>query len=349
MRIYAFLSCLDCALKFAAALMLLVVTHSALLWYSGALFLISLIMLVAYGMIAKRKYAECEYHLVTQKTLYVQVLSFSGWTLYGALAGTTMIQGSVMVLNFFFGPLANAAFAVANNLYNAFNSLANSIVLSFKPAMVKVYAEGNTTELGRLFYLNNMLYLLTAVSIPIIAEMRTVLSLWLGSYTEDMVVYCRLFIVYTICQVMHNPITTIMQSTGDIKAYFLFVETMMLLSLPINIGMFANGAPSYCLFVNIIMCCAVSHIVRVVCLKRKMPVFSVKRYLTEIVASGCLIVALALLVAYLTHQAIAHAYIRLAAEMVSVPMILFSAFFWLGITAAERKGLINVVKSKIGK
>ena len=113
--------------------------------------------------------------------------------------------------------------------------------------------------------------------------------------------------------------------------------------------MFANGAPSYCLFVNIIMCCAVSHIVRVVCLKRKMPVFSVKRYLAEVVAPGCLIVALALLVAYLIHQAIAHAYIRLAAEMVSIPMILFSAFFWLGITAAERKGLINVVKSKIGK
>lgn len=351
MRIYAFLSCLDCALKFAAALMLLVVTHSALLWYSGALFLISLIMLVAYGMIAKRKYAECEYHLVTQKTLYVQVLSFSGWTLYGALAGTTMIQGSVMVLNFFFGPLANAAFAVANNLYNAFNSLANSIVLSFKPAMVKVYAEGNTTELGRLFYLNNklMLYLLTAVSIPIIAEMRTVLSLWLGSYTEDMVVYCRLFIVYTICQVMHNPITTIMQSTGDIKAYFLFVETMMLLSLPINIGMFANGAPSYYLFVNIIMCCALSHIIRVVSLKRKMPAFSIKRYAKEVVVPGCLIVTLAFGVAYLVHHVIAHEYIRLATGIVSIPAILFSMFFLLGITTDERKGLVNVVKSKIGK
>ena len=217
--------------------------------------------------------------------------------------------------------------------------------------MVKVYAEGNTTELGRLFYLNNklMLYLLTAVSIPMIAEMRTVLSLWLGSYTEDMVVHCRLFIVYTICQVMHNPITTIMQSTGDIKAYFLFVETMMLLSLPINIGMFANGAPSYYLFVNIIMCCALSHIVRVVSLKRKMPAFSIKRYAKEVVVPGCLIVTLAFGVAYLVHHVIAHEYIRLATGIVSIPAILFSMFFLLGITTDERKGLVNVVKSKIGK
>ena len=140
-----------------------------------------------------------------------------------------------------------------------------------------------------------------------------------------------------------------MQSTGDIKAYFLFVETMMLLSLPINIGMFANGAPSYYLFVNIIMCCALSHIVRVVSLKRKMPAFSIKRYAKEVVVPGCLIVTLAFGVAYLVHHVIAHEYIRLATGIVSIPAILFSMFFLLGITTDERKGLVNVVKSKIGK
>lgn len=65
---------------------------------------------------------------------------FSGWTMYGAFAGICMIQGNTILLNIYFGPLANTAFGIANNIYNAFNSLANSIVLAFRPRMIKTYA-----------------------------------------------------------------------------------------------------------------------------------------------------------------------------------------------------------------
>lgn len=349
MNIYAILSCLDCTLKFAAALMITYAGDSALLCYSVSLVLISLVLLFAYFLIAKRKYSECEYHPVTEKKLYGKVLSFSGWTLYGALAGTTLIQGSVITLNFFFGPLANAAFAVANNLYNAFNSLANSVALSFKPAMVKVYAEGNSPELGKLFYLNNklILYMMAAVSIPAIAEMRTILSLWLGNYTEDMVVYCRLFIIYTVCQVMHHPITTIIQSTGDIKKYFFSVETLMLLSLPVNILMFKNGFPSYYLFINIIICCVLSHGTRVWCLKNKIAHFSVMRYIKEVVVPGGLIVAFTFFSAYAIHNIITPGIARLFVEIGAIPLLLVILSFLFGLTPAERKGLANVLTSKM--
>lgn len=350
MKIYAVLSCIDCVLKFSAALMITFVDGNyALLYYAAALFLISLILVTAYYLVARKIYPECEYHLVTEKSLYREVLAFSGWTLYGALAGTTMIQGSVITLNFFFGPLANAAFAVANNLYNAFNSLANSVALSFKPAMVKVYAEGNLPELGKLFYLNNklMLYMMAAVSIPAIAEMRTLLSLWLGNYSEDMVIYCRLFVLYTSCQVMHHPITTIMQSTGDIKKYFVYVETLMLLSLPVNIILFKNGYPSYYLFVTIIICYALSHVTRIVCLKKKASCFSTSKYMREVIISGCMIVAIASFASYGIHYTVKHDLARLAVEIVAVPALLFTLAFIFGITHAERKGVVRIITSKL--
>lgn len=350
MKIYAVLSCIDCTLKFAAALMITLIGGTyALLYYAASLFLISLILLIAYYIVARRKYSECEYHIITEKSLYHKVLSFSGWTLYGALAGTTMIQGSVITLNYFFGPLANAAFAVANNLYNAFNSLANSVALSFKPAMVKVYAERNTTELGKLFYLNNklILYLMSAVSIPILIEMRTILTLWLGNYTEDMVVYCRLFIIYTTCQVMHHPITTIIQSTGDIKKYFIYVETLMILSLPINIILFENKFPSYYLFITIILCCILSHGTRIVCLKKKMDSFSINRYMSEVAIPGVLIVVFTFFCSYIIHHNINSNLARLAVEIVAAPTLLFLLTFLFGITSTERKGLIHFANSKL--
>lgn len=101
MKIYTVLSCIDCALKFAAALMTTFIDgHNALLYYATAIIIISLILVTAYYLVARKKYSECEYKLVTEKILYKKVLAFSGWTLYGALAGTTMIQGSVITLNF---------------------------------------------------------------------------------------------------------------------------------------------------------------------------------------------------------------------------------------------------------
>lgn len=352
MKIYAVLSCIDCALKFAAALMTTFIDgHNALLYYATAIIIISLILVTAYYLVARKKYSECEYKLVTEKFLYKKVLAFSGWTLYGALAGTTMIQGSVITLNFFFGPLANAAFAVANNLYNAFNSLANSVALSFKPAMVKLYAEGNTPELGMLFYLNNklLLYMMAAVSIPIIAEMRTILSLWLGNYTEDMVIYCRLFVIYTLCQVMHHPITTIIQSTGDVKKYFVYVETLMILSLPINIILFKIKLPSYYLFVTIIICCIMSYGLRIICLKKKMRSFSVIKYVRELIIPGFLILFLSFMISYIIHHTIAHDLARLTVEIIVIPTLLVALTFLFGITQVERKGIMNLVTSKLRK
>lgn len=217
--------------------------------------------------------------------------------------------------------------------------------------MVKLYAEGNTPELGMLFYLNNklLLYMMAAVSIPIIAEMRTILSLWLGNYTEDMVIYCRLFVIYTLCQVMHHPITTIIQSTGDVKKYFVYVETLMILSLPINIILFKIKLPSYYLFVTIIICCIMSYGLRIICLKKKMRSFSVIKYVRELIIPGFLILFLSFMISYIIHHTIAHDLARLTVEIIVIPTLLVALTFLFGITQVERKGIMNLVTSKLRK
>lgn len=71
--------------------------------------------------------------------------------MYGSFAGVGMIQGNNILLNVFFGPLANAAFGVAVNIYNAFTSLSNTVALPFRPQMIKSYAAGNFEYLRSLF------------------------------------------------------------------------------------------------------------------------------------------------------------------------------------------------------
>lgn len=90
----------------------------------------------------------------------------------GSMAGVGLIQGSAILLNIFFGPLVNAAFAIAISIYNATLSLANSIVLAFRAPMIKAYAANETQTLDVMFGISNkcILYLLVAIAIPILQK-----------------------------------------------------------------------------------------------------------------------------------------------------------------------------------
>jgi len=347
MGIYALLSCVDYGLRFVIALLIASTPIDKLVFYASALFLVSFIMFVLYATITMKKYPECKYRVVKDKNIYKSLLTFSGWTMYGALAGTGMIQGSILILNFFFGPLANAAFAIANQVYNAFSSLSNSIVLSFRPAMIKAYAEGKTDYLNSLFSLNNkvLLYVTACVAIPMVFEMDFILQLWLGDdLTTDMVVFSRFFVVYIMFVVMHNPITTIIQSTGNIKKYQLIVQTITLFSLPLAIILFIFNFPSYYIFVSIIICCVIAHIFRIYCLKEQYPFFSTIDYLKKILIPGLFILVLTSIYSWMFYIIVSNEIVRFFVIIITSPCLLLILAYFLGVTSLERQSVNQYVK-----
>lgn len=348
MGIYASLSCTDCLLKFLLAYCLSFFPENPLVYYSIGLLGISLVIILCYSIYSFRSYDECHYRKVNDKSIYRDLITFSGWTSFDALTGTSTIQGSVIILNFFFGSLANAAFGVANNLYNAINSLANSVILSFRPAMIKFYAQEDYTELNRLFNINNKLalYLMGAFIVPVIFEMEFILRCWLGDITKDMVLYSQLFSIYTLLVVMHNPITNIVQSTGKIKEYTLLVNCIMLLSLPISISLFYAGSPSYMLFFVLIVCCTTAHIARMYCLKKVYSSFSIKLYLQNIVIRGLLVFALSFCFAIYLHGIFTDDIIRFFSTIIITPLFLLGLAFVLGLSSQEKQKVIFLFKSK---
>ena len=154
--------------------------------------------------------------------------------MYSALAAVGMTQGITILLYMFFGPIATAAYAIAQQVFHAFAALSNSIVVAFRPAMVKSFAEKDYTSLNKMFIANNkfILYLLMMVAIPLMSELRIIFGWWLGNVSEEAIIYTRLTIIYMLCFSMHNPVTTIVHSTGQLKYYSLFVDSIVILCLP---------------------------------------------------------------------------------------------------------------------
>ena len=254
--IYAGVSCLDCVLKFVVALFIGKVCFSGLTTYAVGLSVVSLCTWLCY-VVACSKYSECRYYMVRNHGIYKDLLSFSGWTMYGSFAGVGMIQGNNILLNVFFGPLANAAFGVAVNIYNAFTSLSNTVALPFRPQMIKSYAAGNFEYLRSLFFANNkfIIYLLSCIAIPLVFEMPMILDLWISKAFTEMSVFSSLFIVYAVLLSLHNPITILIQASGRIRTYHLVAESIMILCLPVTWVLFRMGMPAYVAFISMIVWC----------------------------------------------------------------------------------------------
>ncbi|MGN0328485.1 MAG: hypothetical protein ACI4D4_05840 [Lachnospira sp.] len=293
MGVYALISTLECMAKFAIAIMICYSTADHLVYYCAGMFVVSACVFISYMVVAHHKYAECSYVKVKDVKLYKEILSFSGWSLYGAIASVGMIQGSTILLNIYFGPIANAAFGISVNIYNAFMSLTNSIVLAFRPSMVKTYAENRQEVLAQLFVMCNkaIFLLLTCVAIPIVIEINTILDWWLDIVPEDTSLYVSFFVLFCVLLALHNPITIIIQSIGRIRNYHLCIETLMVVCVPMTWFLFQLNFPSYSVFVTMISLCFLSHIIRVIFLRYNYDFFSVKKYLMNFVCP-CLLIAM---------------------------------------------------------
>ena len=347
MNVYAVISTADSLLKLLVALCLALCTADRLVAYSLGIMLTGIAVFASYAIYGRKKFAECRMRRTSNTPLLRELLSFSGWTLLGSVAKVGTFQGNTVLLIIFFGPAANAAFAVATQISNAFNALCNSMVLALRPAMIQAYAGKNFDYLDRLFEISNkfMLYILLAISFPMIYEADEILRIWLPHVTTDMVVFTRCMIVYIVCLAMNNPITIIIQASGKVKQYFVPVETVSLMCLPLTWLFFRLGLPASWTFVSMILTCALSHVIRLVCLRRNYTPFSIHRYIRSLILPATFITAVATLLCLLLRSHAAGMALHLAVCLALPVAITLMAMLW-GISPKERSFVINMIRKR---
>ena len=350
MGVYAVLSTIDSLLRLLLAAIITIVDTDHLAFYGFGLLAEAGIILGMYvwrGM----KYKECHYTKTNDKALYRQLLKFSGWTMFGSLASMGMNQGNTILINVFFGPISNMAFGIAMQISNAFNALSNSMVLSFRPAMMRSYAENNHEYVNNLFSISNkfIFYLLICIALPIIAEMNYILEIWLGSINEETILFSKLIIVYVVISAISNPITIIMQASGHVKEYHFPVESIMLCSLPLAWLLFILHFESYTVFVAMISTCIIAHTVRLICLKHYHHSFLIMNYIRSFIIPGIFITLLAIACIFLIQRNITDLNICFILVLVIVPTLILLTAYTIGISKKERELLTGFVISFLKK
>ena len=237
MGIYAYFTIVDVLLKLLVVFSLYIIPYDKLITY-GALNAVALLLRnIALNLFCRKKLPGCKFFPYWDGEFFKRISQYIGWSLLGSTNAVMMTHGQTLLLNFFFGPLVNAAKAVSDKIRGTIYMLVSNFYMAVTPQIVKTYSVGDV-DYTRQLVINSSRYayfLLLVVSLPLIAYMPNLLVLWLGErqVSPDMVAFGRLSLVFGLIQVLETPITKAVQATGEIKKYEIIVGAITLSFIPV--------------------------------------------------------------------------------------------------------------------
>lgn len=256
MSFYAYLSIFEAILQLGIVFLLLAYKTDRLILYSILLCIVAIVVNLCYYAYCRHKFTICKYELYKDKVLYRQLLSFSGWSLFGGVANMGASQGLNMLLNVFFGVTVNAAMGIASQVNMAVTNFVGSFQTAFNPQIVKSYAAGDYSYFIKLI-LSTSKYsylLLFILALPIYICCPEVLSVWLTEVPEYAVSFCRLMLIFALLDALQGPLWYSVQATGKIRNYQILMSFMILANLPIAYVCLKLGySPSSALIVRCII------------------------------------------------------------------------------------------------
>ena len=237
MSFFAFLSVIEVVLKLLVSYLLFISPIDKLICYSILLSVVSLIITLIYYFYCKIKFNVARFSKIDDKSLLKEILSFSGWSLFGATADVANTQGTNVVLNLFTNVTVNAAMGIANQVNTAVYSFVSNFQTAFKPQIVKLYAEEGKENFIKLIYRTSRIsfLLLSFISIPIILNTNFVLTLWLHEVPPYAVHFVQLIIVCSLISSWNGPLWMAIQATGNIRTYQLIISLLIFINLPLSI------------------------------------------------------------------------------------------------------------------
>lgn len=319
MDYYAYVSIFDVFAKLVIAYAISNYAADRLLLYGFLNLVVTIIGLLLYLIYAKLHFKELKFSKKIRKDLFVPMLSFSGWNVFGSFAYMLKSQGLNMLLNIFFGPVVNAARGISNMIMSAIYGFQTNIVVAFRPQIVQSYACGEISRVEKLFFsLSKVSFvLLTTLSIPLIVEIDFVLHFWLGfdvpEYTKTFTI---LVLVNMVVSSLNTPVSQVVHATGQMRNYQIGTSVAICSIIPVawiflKLGFKATSVYWVSLIVTIFN--------QILCnyLLKKIFEYDIKNYLKSVIIPCAIFFVLVPVLPYMITKIMSSSLIRVIAVTIS--------------------------------
>jgi O-antigen/teichoic acid export membrane protein len=350
MSVYAYVSILETTLKLIIVLVLVQADTDRLILYGILTFCISFVIRMVYKLYCKKKFTESVYKFYYDKVYYKELLNYSGWNLFGNIAAVARTQGSNILLNIFFGPIANAAYALTMMVQGIIGNFVGNFQIAVNPQIVKNYSKGEKQASLDLMYKSAKFsfFGMFIMILPFLYNIEYVMNLWLKEVPPYTLDFIKLAFIYSLIETIANPLMTGAQATGKIKWYQVIIGSFIFLTLPaIWIVLKITNNPLNVYWVLIINS-IIALIFRVLFLVKMMGL-NLKSFTLHVILRILLVSTLTIVVlSYLQFEKEDNL-INLFYQLFLVFLVTTTIIIVFGISKNERIFMINVIKGKILK
>lgn len=252
MRLYAGLTVLDVFLKLLVAGGLLCVRDADVLVLFGVLSLIATsVHTLAYVLIVRRMYPNVRFSWWYDHKMFMHLLRFNGWRMFGVICWTTSDAFVNLLLNAFFGPVVNASRAIAMQIQGIVRSFTANFLTATNPQLVKYWSSSEKVLFYQLLERASKIgyFLVLFFALPLWIELPYVLEIWLGEVPSDVVEFTRLVLIGALINTVVLPLETAAQAVGDISKTEGFGNGSLLLVWPISYVALRCGGDAACVFI----------------------------------------------------------------------------------------------------
>ncbi|MCF2917998.1 hypothetical protein L1266_17625 [Pseudoalteromonas sp. Cn5-37] len=348
MQIFAYITIVDVFLKLAISYLLYLNVGDNLIVYAISILTVNILIFFCYFIYNKIFFDNTKYCFCWDKSLFKQVGSFTGWSLFGNLSSVAANQGVNIILNIFFGPAVNGSRAIAYQINNAVVNFISSLQVAINPQIIKNYSKNDYSEVNNLVFkgAKYSFFLLYLLSLPVLIKTNEVLSFWLGNVPDYAVVFCRLALIDALVVCWSGGLMAAIQATGKIKKYQIVVGGILLLNMPISYCLLKlNNEPFVVFIVTIIL--SLTSLVARLFFSRKLNNLDVISFFKKVICRCLTVIIITVLMFYLYVPNTKTILSELILTVIYTSFCVSIAIFFVGLEGKEKTWVFNFLKNKI--
>jgi len=354
--IYAYVEMSNILLKLLIVYALLICDTDKLILYSSLNTLVSVGVILFYRIYCKRRFSECHFSFGIDREIMQRMLVFSGWDFVGNMGVTARTQGIAILINMFFGVVANAATSISGQITGIVMGFSSNILMAVKPQLIKSYSGEDyerTNQLIQYTFLG-IFYLISFFAIPIIVEMPYILNLWLGQIPQYTIEITTLTFIFSLISTFAVMMITIPHAAGKNKYPSIVNGLLYLSALPVTYFSFRIKPIIWIPFVYNIITIFGGFLFITWLTSRYLPVFNFRRFVFFSIFKNILIViAIFLLVTQIQHYLGEASIIRLILVIVISFFLTLGSAYFLALDKTSRNLLkitiLQFLKSRFSK
>lgn len=345
MNTYAVISILEVILKLGFALALPYISIDRLLMYGAFYMVLSILTFLSYFIYSKKEFKELHFQRSYKKSMFKDMISFSGWNLCGTFACMIREQGLNMVLNIFFGPIVNAARGVAYQVSGALQGFVSNLSLAAKPQMVQSFATGDSSRTIKLMYTMSKLsfIFLFVLSVPVIFNIDYILHLWLGNVVPDHAAnFVILVIITNFMNNLNAPLSNVVYATGKMRNYEVTFSVINLLIIPISFIVLKLGAPAEMAFIVYLV---MTVFVQIGCLLviQTLTKISLSDYFMSLIVPIVIVACITLPLIYIINFYLQQNLIGIVIEYIVITLLSSVLFYYVVLDSTEKIFVNNII------